>query len=105
MLRGGCHCHWVYDGIRDVSFFFLPISYNQSPWLTRSRNSVYTDLKDNHPMCESFASAMNVMGHEVLLDAAGHQGVLSGGSTDMGELISSYLGRILAGYERYTDRP
>lgn len=52
-----------------------------------SRTSAYTDLKDNNPLCESYASAMNTMGHNVILDAAGHKGVLTGGSTDMGELI------------------
>ena len=38
-------------------------------------------------MCESYTSAMNVMGHNAILDAAGYKGVLSGGSTDMGEFL------------------
>ena len=85
MLRGGCHCYRVHHGFLNVSFFVPETRILCSN--KNSRGAVYTDLKDNNPMCESYTSAMNVMGHNAILDAAGYKGVLSGGSTDMGEFL------------------
>lgn len=42
-------------------------------------------MKDNSFICESYTSAMNNMGYATILDAAGQEGGLSGGSTDMGK--------------------
>jgi hypothetical protein len=42
-------------------------------------------MKINKPICDSYVSAMNAMGHSTIFDAAGQVGGLSGGSTDMGE--------------------
>lgn len=49
------------------------------------RDLAYKDMKDNKPICDSYVSAMNAMGHSTILDAAGQEGGLSGGSTDMGK--------------------
>jgi hypothetical protein len=46
-------------------------------------------MKINKPICDSYVSAMNAMGHSTIFDAAGQQGGLSGGSTDMGGLQRS----------------
>ncbi|KAJ6111365.1 hypothetical protein N7523_007426, partial [Penicillium sp. IBT 18751x] len=46
----------------------------------------YKDMKDNRLICKSYAAAMNAMGYSTILDAAGQQGGLSGGSTDMGNV-------------------
>ncbi|KAJ5667710.1 uncharacterized protein N7477_006280 [Penicillium maclennaniae] len=46
----------------------------------------YKDMKDNRPICNSYAAAMNAMGYSTILDAAGQLGGLSGGSTDMGNV-------------------
>lgn len=42
-------------------------------------------MKINKPICDSYVSAMNAMGHNAIFDAAGQEGGLSGGSTDMGK--------------------
>ena len=44
------------------------------------------DMKINRPICDSYTTAMNAMGHSTIFDAAGQKGGLSGGSTDMGRL-------------------
>lgn len=49
------------------------------------REAAYKDMKINKPICDSYVSAMNAMGHSTIFDAAGQIGGLSGGSTDMGE--------------------
>ncbi|KAJ6025931.1 hypothetical protein N7444_013610 [Penicillium canescens] len=46
----------------------------------------YKDMKINKPICDSYVSAMNAMGHSTIFDAAGQEGGLSGGSTDMGNV-------------------
>ncbi|KAJ5301610.1 hypothetical protein PENANT_c002G08707 [Penicillium antarcticum] len=46
----------------------------------------YKDMKINLPICDSYVSAMNAMGHSTIFDAAGQAGGLSGGSTDMGNV-------------------
>ncbi|CEJ61629.1 hypothetical protein PMG11_10157 [Penicillium brasilianum] len=46
----------------------------------------YMDMRDNRPICESYMIAMNAMGHSTIYDAAGQEGGLSGGSTDMGNV-------------------
>ena len=48
------------------------------------REASYKDMKINKPICDSYVSAMNAMGHSTIFDAAGQEGGLSGGSTDMG---------------------
>ncbi|KAJ5087171.1 hypothetical protein N7456_010787 [Penicillium angulare] len=49
-------------------------------------DAAYTDMKNNRPICDSYTSAMNVMGYSTILDAVGQEGGLSGGSTDMGNV-------------------
>ncbi|KAF9251037.1 hypothetical protein DTO027I6_1664 [Penicillium roqueforti] len=46
----------------------------------------YKDMKSNKPICDSYVSAMNAMGHKTIFDAAQQAGGLSGGSTDMGNV-------------------
>ncbi|KAJ5931116.1 hypothetical protein N7466_006609 [Penicillium verhagenii] len=46
----------------------------------------YTDMKVNKPLRDSYTSAMNAMGYKTISDAAGQEGGLSGGSTDMGNV-------------------
>ncbi|KAL4898663.1 hypothetical protein BDV59DRAFT_190320 [Aspergillus ambiguus] len=46
----------------------------------------YADLKTNTPICESYISAMRVMGHHVVFDNSGKDSLLGGGSTDMGNV-------------------
>ncbi|KAJ5537569.1 hypothetical protein N7494_007048 [Penicillium frequentans] len=46
----------------------------------------YLDMKVNKPICDSYTSAMNAMGYKTISDAAGQEGGLSGGSTDMGNV-------------------
>ncbi|KAJ5618799.1 hypothetical protein N7510_002783 [Penicillium lagena] len=46
----------------------------------------YKDMKDNKPICKNYTSAMNAMGYKSIFDAAGQEGGLSGGSTDMGNV-------------------
>jgi hypothetical protein len=48
------------------------------------REASYKDMKINKPICDSYVSAMNAMGYSTIFDAAGQEGGLSGGSTDMG---------------------
>ncbi|KAJ5513790.1 hypothetical protein N7463_003342 [Penicillium fimorum] len=48
--------------------------------------AAYKDMKINKPICDSYVSAMNAMGHSTIFDAAGQVGGLSGGSTDMGNV-------------------
>ncbi|KAJ6115421.1 hypothetical protein N7486_001199 [Penicillium sp. IBT 16267x] len=43
----------------------------------------YLDMKVNKPISDSYTSAMNAMGYKTISDAAGQDGGLSGGSTDM----------------------
>lgn len=50
-----------------------------------AREASYKDMKINKPICDSYVSAMNAMGHSTIFDAVGQVGGLSGGSTDMGE--------------------
>lgn len=50
-----------------------------------AREAAYKDMKINTPICDSYVSAMNAMGHNTIFDAVGQVGGLSGGSTDMGE--------------------
>lgn len=49
------------------------------------RDPAYNDMKDNKPICNKYTSAMNAMGYKTILDAAGQEGGLSSGSTDMGK--------------------
>jgi hypothetical protein len=42
-------------------------------------------MKDNKPICNNYTSVMNAMGYKSIFDAAGQEGGLSGGSTDMGK--------------------
>jgi hypothetical protein len=44
------------------------------------------DMMINRPICEDYMHAMNEMGHSTIYDAAGQEGGLSGGSTDMGNV-------------------
>lgn len=53
------------------------------------REASYKDMKSNKPICDSYVSAMNAMGHKTIFDAAQQAGGLSGGSTDMGECSRS----------------
>lgn len=46
-------------------------------------------MKINKPICDSYVSAMNAMGHNTIFDAVGQVGGLSGGSTDMGQYCCS----------------
>ncbi|KAL5362993.1 hypothetical protein BJX96DRAFT_177677 [Aspergillus floccosus] len=46
----------------------------------------YADLKTNTPICDSYVSAMRVMGHHVVFDNTGKDSLLGGGSTDMGNV-------------------
>ncbi|PYH87557.1 amidohydrolase [Aspergillus ellipticus CBS 707.79] len=46
----------------------------------------YDDLKSNTPICESYVSAMRAMGHQTILNNAGQTGMLTSGSTDMGNV-------------------
>ncbi|KAJ5893932.1 hypothetical protein N7495_005623 [Penicillium taxi] len=46
----------------------------------------YYDVKSNRPICESYLSAMRAMGHHTLIDNSTVKGVLSGASTDMGNV-------------------
>ncbi|CRL17410.1 Peptidase M20 [Penicillium camemberti] len=48
--------------------------------------AAYKDMKINKPICDSYVSAMNAMGHNTIFDAVGQVGGLSGGSTDMGNV-------------------
>lgn len=43
-------------------------------------------MKTNKPICDSYTAVMNAMGHNTIFDAAGQEGGLSGGSTDMGNV-------------------
>lgn len=43
-------------------------------------------MKINRPICDSYTSVMNEMGYSTIFDAAGQEGGLSGGSTDMGNV-------------------
>lgn len=63
-----------------VAFF----ACRRHPLLTSVRGISYNDLKTNTPICESFVSAMRVMGHHTLFDNSGKDSLLGGGSTDMG---------------------
>lgn len=45
----------------------------------------YADLKINRPICETFVDTMQQMGHSAVFDMPEQEGVLSGGSTDMGK--------------------
>ncbi|KAJ5715575.1 uncharacterized protein N7483_012756 [Penicillium malachiteum] len=62
----------------------------------------YTDMKYNKPICESYTSAMNAMGYSTIYDAAGQEGGLSGGSTDMGN-VSYELPGFHGGFYIHTD--
>lgn len=44
------------------------------------------DMMINRPICENYMLAMNEMGYSTIYDAAGQEGGLSGGSTDMGNV-------------------
>ncbi|KAF9891357.1 hypothetical protein FE257_004213 [Aspergillus nanangensis] len=47
----------------------------------------YNDLKTNTPICDSYVSAMRVMGHHTVFDNSGKASLLmGGGSTDMGNV-------------------
>ncbi|KAK4863024.1 hypothetical protein LT330_010606 [Penicillium expansum] len=46
----------------------------------------YADLKINRPICETFVDIMQQMGHSAVFDMPEQEGVLSGGSTDMGNV-------------------
>ncbi|KAJ5576580.1 hypothetical protein N7535_003506 [Penicillium sp. DV-2018c] len=46
----------------------------------------YADLKTNMPICESYVTAMQAMGHQTVLDDSGQKNALAGGSTDMGNI-------------------
>ncbi|OKL63502.1 hypothetical protein UA08_01559 [Talaromyces atroroseus] len=46
----------------------------------------YADLKVNHPICERFVDAMQTMGHDSVMEMPEQEGLLSGGSTDMGNV-------------------
>ncbi|KAF7595968.1 hypothetical protein BBP40_004114 [Aspergillus hancockii] len=46
----------------------------------------YSDLKVNRPICERYVDAMRAMGYDTVLDMSETPGVLSGGSTDMGNV-------------------
>ncbi|KAJ5886005.1 uncharacterized protein N7473_008679 [Penicillium subrubescens] len=46
----------------------------------------YKDMLINRPICEDYMHAMNEMGYITIYDAAGQEGGLSGGSTDMGNV-------------------
>lgn len=54
--------------------------------LILGREPAYKDMKANRPICDSYTSVMNEMGYSTLFDAAGQEGGLSGGSTDMGNV-------------------
>lgn len=43
-------------------------------------------MKTNQSICDSYTSVMNEMGYKTILDAAGQEGGLAGGSTDMGNV-------------------
>ncbi|KAJ5213660.1 amidohydrolase [Penicillium cf. viridicatum] len=46
----------------------------------------YADLKINRPICETFVDTMQQMGHSAVFDMPEQEGILSGGSTDMGNV-------------------
>ncbi|GKZ86265.1 hypothetical protein AnigIFM56816_001317 [Aspergillus niger] len=46
----------------------------------------YADLKVNRPMCERFVDVMQSMGHDSVFQLGEQEGLLSGGSTDMGNV-------------------
>ncbi|KAJ5691812.1 Peptidase M20D amidohydrolase predicted [Penicillium macrosclerotiorum] len=46
----------------------------------------YKDMKFNRPICQNYTNVMNAMGYSTIYDAAGQEGGLSGGSTDMGNV-------------------
>lgn len=61
--------------------------------LTRLRGGLsYADLKVNRPMCERFVHVMQIMGHDSVFQLGEQEGLLSGGSTDMGKHGWSCLG-------------
>ncbi|CAG7924768.1 unnamed protein product [Penicillium olsonii] len=62
----------------------------------------YKDMKINKPICDSYVSAMNAMGHNTIFDAAGQDGGLSGGSTDMGN-VSYEVPGFHGGFYIHTD--
>ncbi|KAK4928837.1 hypothetical protein LTR66_016200 [Elasticomyces elasticus] len=66
--------------------------------------AAYKDMKINKPICDSYVSAMNAMGHSTIFDAAGQEGGLSGGSTDMGK-TNFHTGATLECYANVGIRP
>jgi len=66
---------------------YHPIQWTNSYF----REAAYKDMKINKPICDSYVSAMNAMGHSTIFDAAGQEGGLSGGSTDMGKFGFHFL--------------
>jgi hypothetical protein len=59
------------------------------------REASYKDMKINKPICDSYVSAMNAIGYSAIFDAAGQEGGLSGGSTDMGGCRVALQGFVL----------
>ncbi|GKZ73769.1 hypothetical protein AnigIFM50267_010706 [Aspergillus niger] len=52
----------------------------------------YADLKPNPTICRSYVSALKAMGHHAILDGSNIEGVLNGGSTDMGNVSHAVPG-------------
>ncbi|KAH8695285.1 putative amidohydrolase [Talaromyces proteolyticus] len=47
----------------------------------------YMELKNNQPICETYAATLNAIGQECALDDRGVKGSLDGASTDMGNVM------------------
>jgi hypothetical protein len=60
------------------------------------------DMMVNRPICESYMNVMNEMGYSTIYDAAGQEGGLSGGSTDMGN-VSYEVPGFHGGFYIHTD--
>lgn len=58
---------------------------------SRIRGVGYADLKPNPTICRSYVSALKAMGHHAVLDGSNIEGVLNGGSTDMGMSASLHV--------------
>lgn len=55
----------------------------------------YADLNVNQPMCERFVHVMQIMGYDSVFQLGEQEGLLSGGSTDMGKHGWSCLGTLI----------
>ncbi|RDK39830.1 hypothetical protein M752DRAFT_304200 [Aspergillus phoenicis ATCC 13157] len=52
----------------------------------------YADLKPNPTICRSYVSALKAMAHHAVFDGSNIEGVLNGGSTDMGNVSHAVPG-------------